>query len=104
MAKHTIIKAALLIALLPYWAYAEEPAASLSRANQALQTGQIDFAFMYYRDLLKDNSNSKYRNAALFASGEYYFMIADYEDARKYFTRHRKQSPLQRFHCGDTTY
>jgi tetratricopeptide (TPR) repeat protein len=51
------------------------------------------FEYLDYRDLLKDNSNSKYRNAALFASGEYYFMIADYEDARKYFTSYIETNP-----------
>ena len=44
-----------------------------SQAVKYARAGQADFAFMYFNKLLRNYPKSKYRDQALFATGEYYF-------------------------------
>lgn len=57
------------------WGASEESRQFLM-AQKAAKAGQADFAFMHYRNLLSNYPNSKYRETALFAEGEYYFMLS----------------------------
>lgn len=67
--------------------YTQEEAQIYSRALEAIKSGDIDFAFLYFHSLLTNYPESKYTQEALFATGEYYFLIADYRDAAAAFIR-----------------
>lgn len=55
------------------------------RALRYARNGQIDFAFMKFRAVLQDTSDMESRQAALFASGEYYYLNLDYHNAIEAF-------------------
>lgn len=65
--------------------YAKEEAEIYSKAVEAAKSGEINFAFMHFRSLLANYPASKYRESALFASGEYYFLLGAYRDAIQAF-------------------
>jgi outer membrane protein assembly factor BamD (BamD/ComL family) len=56
-----------------------------SKAIQFAKAGQGHFAFMQYSELLRNYPTSKYRDLALFATGEYYFQVSGFQDAEKAF-------------------
>ena len=56
-----------------------------SKGFEFAKAGYEDFAFMYYRDLLRNYPISKYREQALFATGEYYFRVSGFRDAAAAF-------------------
>ncbi|MBN1870457.1 MAG: outer membrane protein assembly factor BamD [Candidatus Omnitrophica bacterium] len=56
-----------------------------SRAFEFAETGKKDFAFMHFNELQRDYPTSGYREKALFAVGEYYFLISGFQDAEKTF-------------------
>jgi len=72
---------------------AGEDARIYSRALSAARAGQIDFAFMHYRALLKDYPDSKLKARALFAQGEYYFLSPNYREAASYFNEFMRLNP-----------
>lgn len=86
----------LLIILSPYTAYAREDAHIYSEGLKAAQNGDRETAFMYFRSLLTDFADSKYSQGALFATGEYYFLKADFHDAALAFIRFIKEYPDSR--------
>lgn len=51
------------------------------RAQDAVKSGDREFAFIYFLSELRDNPQSKRRQEALFAAAEYYFLVRDYGDA-----------------------
>jgi len=56
-----------------------------SKAVKFARAGQSHFAFMHYSSLLRDYPMSKYRDRALFATGEYYFQNFGFKLAAKAF-------------------
>jgi len=56
-----------------------------SKAVKFAKAGQSDFAFMQYSKLLRNYPMSKYRDRALFATGEYYFQNFGLKQAAKAF-------------------
>lgn len=54
-------------------------------AKRSAKRGQKDFAFMHYRSILREYPSSKYKDQALFANGEYYYINFDYRQSKKYF-------------------
>jgi len=77
----------LFIFLFYNLGHAQEEAKLYSQAVKAAKSGNFIFAFMYFRSLLANYPDSKYREGALFAQGEYYFLIADYNDAGSTFIK-----------------
>ncbi|MFH1413595.1 MAG: hypothetical protein ABIG56_01965 [Candidatus Omnitrophota bacterium] len=61
--------------------YAGGDALMYSHAVKAAKAGNLSAAFMYFHSLMNSNPDSKYRAEALFAIGEYYFLIANSYDA-----------------------
>lgn len=57
-----------------------------SQAVHFAKTGQSYFAFMHYNKLVRDYPSSPYREQALFAVGEYYFQISNFQEAATAFT------------------
>ncbi len=66
--------------------YSAEDATLYATAIKQAKAGNSDFAFMQYRSILIGFPNSKYREYALFATGEYYFSFPKYEEAKNAFT------------------
>ena len=57
-----------------------------SMAVRAANSGQMDFAFMYYRSFLAENSvNTPKRQSALFAVAEYYYLNSDFNQSSEHF-------------------
>ncbi len=67
-----------------------------SQAVAAARSGDRMFAFMNFRDVAAHDSGSKYREKALFAMGEYYFSVRDYNDAFKAFDDLLSQYPASK--------
>lgn len=64
-----------------------------SMAAEFAQAGQKDFAFMHFNELLRDYPESRYREQALFATGEYYFRIYNYQGAEAAFKTFLEEYP-----------
>jgi|EPASupsiteSAE347_1022098.scaffolds.fasta_scaffold54248_1 tetratricopeptide (TPR) repeat protein len=64
-----------------------------SKAVEAAKAGDKIFAFMHFRDIVEHDANSQYREKALFALGEYYFSVSDYNDSFKAFDNLLTQYP-----------
>lgn len=77
--------AAGLFLWIPASGYAGEADALYVKALQAARGGRVDFAFMYYSELERKYPNSRYREEALFAKGEYYYQLPGYAEAGKIF-------------------
>ena len=60
---------------------AGEDAVLYAKALKYAREGNREFAYMNYRALLRDYPNSTFKEPALFAEGEYYFLIHDYVQA-----------------------
>lgn len=73
--------------------FAEEDAQVYSRAREAAQSGHMDFAFMYYRSILNDYPDSKFKAQALFAQGEYYFLLPNYHESASLFNKFISLNP-----------
>jgi len=52
-----------------------------AKAVKFARSGQDHFSFMHYNQLLKNFPSSKYREQALFATGEYYFQNSGFQQA-----------------------
>ncbi len=64
-----------------------------SKAVKFARAGQNDFAFMQYSKLLRNYPMSKYRDRALFATGEYYFQNFEYKQATEAFQTYIDEYP-----------
>ena len=62
------------------------------KAQKSIKSGQMDFAFLRYHELLLSYPNSKYRNGALFGVGEYYFLNNNYQEAKEAFEQYVHQN------------
>lgn len=72
---------ALLVLLSFNLGYAQDDRQIYSMAIREAESGNMDFAFMHFRSLLRNYPDSKYTQDASFAIGEYYFIAADYKNA-----------------------
>ena len=64
-----------------------------SKAVKFAKAGQSDFAFMQYSKLLRNYPASKYRDRALFATGEYYFQNFGFRKAAEAFQTFIDENP-----------
>ena len=64
-----------------------------SKAVKFAKAGQDHFAFMHYNELLRNYPMSEYREQALFAIGEYYFRMPDFQEAAEAFQTFLKDYP-----------
>lgn len=60
----------------------------MAQASREVKNGQIEFALMRYRAILRNKPESKHTNKALFALGEYFFMHSNYEYAGDFFLQY----------------
>jgi len=64
-----------------------------SKAVRFAKAGQDDFAFMQYSSLLRNYPTSKYREKALFATGEYYYRYSGLKKAATAFNMLLEEYP-----------
>ncbi|MGA2774463.1 MAG: outer membrane protein assembly factor BamD [Candidatus Omnitrophota bacterium] len=62
-------------------AYPQDSEETYQTGLQAAKSRDSGFAFMYFQMLLDNYPESRHRQDALFATGEYYFFSRDYRDA-----------------------
>ena len=73
--------------------HAAEGGKLYAKAYKSAKAGDIEFAFMQYRSLLRNYPNSRFKKEALFAKGEYYFLISRYKEAALAFQEYIKDYP-----------
>ena len=56
-----------------------------SQAIKEARAGNLDFAYMRLRSILSNFPDSKYAEDALFAVGEYFYLISNYQDSLRSF-------------------
>ncbi len=76
--------------------YAQESGYRYAQAMEAVNSHDENTAFMHFRSLLADYPDSRYAEPALFATAEYYFSIADYQDSWQSFSRFVNDYPDSR--------
>lgn len=64
-----------------------------SKAIEFSEAGSAHFAFMHFNKLLRNYPESKYRQDALFATGEYYFETRSFHSAQKTFKTYLDEYP-----------
>jgi len=77
----------LLIIFFCNTGYAQDSKEMYYQGIEAAKSNDLDSAFLYFESLLANPPESKYRQDALFATGEYYFLIGDYRDANRSFVQ-----------------
>jgi len=82
-----ILVSFMLTVLFIVEAYASEDKVLYYEGVRDARCNNIDFAFIMFDSLVRDYSSSKYFKDALFATGEYRFVINDYADSRVIFTK-----------------
>ena len=73
--------------------YAGEEDVLYAKAIQAARSGRIDFAFMYYNQLDREYSRSRYRDQVLLAKGEYFYELPAYVQAKEVFEKLLQEYP-----------
>jgi outer membrane protein assembly factor BamD (BamD/ComL family) len=68
-------------------AYPGEDGELYSNARESAKSGNLNFAFMYYRQILDDFPASKYSEQALFGTGEYYFLTLNFRESASSFIK-----------------
>ncbi|TAN60952.1 tetratricopeptide repeat protein [bacterium] len=93
MKPKVLFAAAMLVSLFLGICYAEEGGRLYSSALREARSGNKETAFMHFRSFLANYPDSRYARDALFATGEYYFLISDYADSVQAFTRYLDDYP-----------
>lgn len=88
-----IILLSAVLAAGPFPAMAAEDDVIHARAVRAAGSGQMDFVYMDYGIILRDYPGSKYTPQALFAHGEYFFLMHDLTQAAQMFETYLNQYP-----------
>ena len=76
----------MLMAVPIIWA--SEDAKLNRQAHTAIRQGNLDRAFMHYRGIDRNRKPSPYKDDAIFAIGEYNYLISNYTDALHSFERY----------------
>jgi outer membrane protein assembly factor BamD (BamD/ComL family) len=93
MRKYLSILFFIVVMSLSPLAQAAEDIRIYLKARQFARSQSYDFAFMQYRSLLRQYPGSPYTKEALFAQGEYFFLIPDYDKAAEVFRQFVEQYP-----------
>ncbi len=92
-------KALTLVALLffcPIIAHPSEDAPLYSLGKNFAKRQEKEFAYMQFRDIVLHFPGSRFREGALFATGEYFYSITDYTEATKTFKQFSKEYPTSK--------
>ncbi|MGD0335989.1 MAG: outer membrane protein assembly factor BamD [Candidatus Omnitrophota bacterium] len=91
--KKSILIIAILLFLAAGAAYADDASHAFAEALTAAHNDENNFAFMQFRTFLQEYPESKYAQQAMFAIGEYYFMSANYSQAKETFYKFIEKYP-----------
>jgi outer membrane protein assembly factor BamD (BamD/ComL family) len=64
-----------------------------SQAVSLVKAKDLDSAFLHFRSLFNEYPNSKYAQRALFATGEYYYLVSNYKEAVTTFIKYLNDYP-----------
>ncbi len=64
-----------------------------SQVERNARQGNVDFAFMGCKNIIENYPKSKYDAACMFALGEYYYDLPNYEKAYSFFQQYIDQFP-----------
>jgi outer membrane protein assembly factor BamD (BamD/ComL family) len=82
-----------VILATPNTAYSKEDRKLYFQGMKAARGGELDFAFINFFRLVEFFPDSEFLEDALFATGEYYYLVKDYYDARRTFRRFVDEYP-----------
>ncbi|OGX25352.1 MAG: hypothetical protein A3D10_01570 [Omnitrophica WOR_2 bacterium RIFCSPHIGHO2_02_FULL_48_11] len=91
--KYKSLISLLLFVLLSPHAHAGEDAQRFALGKNFAKTHQMEFAYMQFRDIVIHNVGSPFREASLFATGEYFADISNFPEAITIFTQFLKEYP-----------
>ena len=92
--KNKIFFIALFLCVLAYInAYADSDNRLYLQGVRAAKNGEPDVAFMNFKIFMESAGESKFAQNALFAIGEYYFSISNYDEAFSAFSRFIQDYP-----------
>lgn len=83
----------IVISLAGTTAFASSQGRLYSKAVHFAKREQRDFAYMQYNQLLRDFPKTKFREQALFATGEYYYRELNLKQAKKAFEAFLEEFP-----------
>lgn len=86
--KYTKIMSILVGLLTAGAVFAGGDAELYHQVQSSVQRGNLDFAFMQMRNILRDYPSSRYRGKAIFGMGEYHFLIPQYPQAEAMFNQY----------------
>lgn len=73
--------------------WAGEDALLNAKGKEFAKSGNIDFAFMQYHALLANYPQSKFKEQAVFALGEYNYALGNYKETERLFKDHLTAFP-----------
>ncbi len=82
-----------LILLMSVRAEAGADGEAYSKAMKAARAGKRDFAYMHYRSILNQYPDSRFSKEALFALGEYHFLLPEYKESYENFKTYVRKYP-----------
>jgi len=92
-----VMKRTMILVIIGIWlgstGFAPGSFQNYSKAVKFAKAGQVHFAFMHYNKIIRNFPNSKYRNKALFATGEYYFHNSGMKQATQAFQLFIDENP-----------
>ncbi len=81
------------IILSPAYLYAQTPRSLYYKGRFLARSNDKNFAFFYFNRLARDFPDSKFAKESLFAVGEYYFVIRNYQDSASKFLEYINYYP-----------
>jgi outer membrane protein assembly factor BamD (BamD/ComL family) len=91
--KKSILIIAILLLSAACAVCADEATHEFTDALTAAHNGENNLAFMQFRTFIQEYPESKYAQQAMFATGEYYFMLANYSEAKETFYKFIEKYP-----------
>ena len=79
--------------LIPALAFSEEDELLLKRGRHFAKAHQLEFAYMQFRDIVFNYPNSRFREDAFFATGEYFSIVSDDPEAFQIFMQFVSEYP-----------
>lgn len=79
--------------LISFLAYSQEDLSLYREGIKAARAGDVEFAFMNFRQLLTGFPKSQFTEKTLFSLGECYYLFSDYKSAYETFIRIIENNP-----------
>ncbi len=83
-----------------FMVFAVSPSASagedgilFNKGKQFAKTGQVDFAYMQFHEVVRNYPQSHFREDSLFAMGEYFFTESNFDETQRIFSQFMEEYP-----------